>query len=57
MVVKGVLLAAVIVGLAVAAIYFLNFWNNRPEEGNDLIKMPYLVGQLYDCLLYTSRCV
>ncbi len=48
MVVKGVLVAVIIVGLAVAAIYFLNYWNNRPEEGNDLIKMPNLVGQLYD---------
>ena len=48
MVVKGVLVAAIIVGLAVAAIYFLNYWNNLPEKGNDLIKMPQLVGQLYE---------
>lgn len=48
MVVKGVLVAAVIVALAVAAIYFLNYWNNRPDEGDDLIKMPQLVGMLYE---------
>lgn len=48
MVVKGVLVAAVIVGIAVAAIYFLNYWNNRPKEGDDLMKMPQLVGQLYE---------
>lgn len=48
MVVKGIVIAAVIVGITVAAIYFLNYWNNRPEEGNDLIKMPKLVGLLYD---------
>lgn len=48
MVVKGVLAAAIIVGLAVAVIYFLNYWNNRPDEDNDLIEMPSLVGQLFD---------
>ncbi len=48
MVVKGIVIAAAIVGITVAAIYFLNYWNNRPEEGNDLIKMPKLVGLLYD---------
>ena len=48
MVVKGVLAAAIIVGLAVAVIYFLNYWNNRPEAGDDLLKMPNLVGQLYE---------
>ena len=48
MVIKGILVAAVIVGIAVAAIYFLNYWNNRPEEGNDLIEMPNLVGKLYE---------
>lgn len=48
MVIKGILVAAVIVGIAVAAIYFLNYWNNRPEEGNDLIEMPKLVGKLYE---------
>ncbi len=48
MVVKGILVAAIIVGIAVAAIYFLNYWNNRPDEGNDLIEMPNLVGQLYE---------
>ena len=35
-------------GLAVAVIYFLNYWNNRPDEDNDLIEMPSLVGQLFD---------
>ena len=48
MVVKGVLAAAIIVGLAVAVIYFLNYWNNRPEAGDDLLEMPNLVGQLYE---------
>lgn len=48
MVVKGVLVAAIIVGLAVAAIYFLNYWNNLPEKEDDLIKMPQLVGELYE---------
>lgn len=48
MVVKGVLAAAIIVGLAVALIYFLNYWNNRPEAGDDLLEMPNLVGQLYE---------
>lgn len=48
MVVKGVLVAAIIVVVAVAAIYFLNYWNNRPDEGSDLMKMPQLVGQLYE---------
>ena len=48
MVVKGILVAAIIVGIAVAAIYFLNYWNNRPDEGSDLIEMPNLVGQLYE---------
>ena len=48
MVVKGVLAAAIIVGLAVAVIYFLNYWNNRPEAGDDLLEMPTLVGQLYE---------
>ncbi len=48
MVVKGVLVAAIIVALAVGAIYFLNYWNNRPDEDNDLIKMPQLVGMLYE---------
>ena len=48
MVVKGVLTAAIIVGLAVAVIYFLNYWNNRPEAGDDLLEMPNLVGQLYE---------
>lgn len=48
MVVKGVLAAAIIVGLAVAVIYFLNYWNNRPEVGDDLLEMPNLVGQLYE---------
>ena len=48
MVVKGIVVAAVIVAIAVAAIYFLNYWNNRPDEGNDLIEMPNLVGMLYD---------
>ena len=48
MVVKGVLVAAIIVGLAVAAIYFLNYWNNLPEKDNDLMEMPQLVGKLYE---------
>lgn len=48
MVVKGVLAAAIIVSLAVAVIYFLNYWNNRPEAGDDLLEMPNLVGQLYE---------
>ena len=48
MVVKGVLAADIIVGLAVAVIYFLNYWNNRPEAGDDLLEMPNLVGQLYE---------
>ena len=48
MVVKGVLAAAIIVGLAMAVIYFLNYWNNRPEAGDDLLEMPNLVGQLYE---------
>ena len=48
MVVKGVLAAAIIVGLAVAVIYFLNYWNNRPEAGDDLLEMPNLVGQLFE---------
>ena len=48
MVVKGVLAAAIIVGLAVAVIYFLNYWKNRPEAGDDLLEMPNLVGQLYE---------
>ena len=48
MVVKGVLAAAIIVGLAVAVIYFLNYWNNRPEAGDDLLEMPNLMGQLYE---------
>ena len=48
MVVKGVLAAAIIVGLAVAVIYFLNYWNNRPEAGDDLLEMPNLEGQLYE---------
>ena len=48
MVVKGVLAAAIIVGLPVAVIYFLNYWNNRPEAGDDLLEMPNLVGQLYE---------
>lgn len=48
MVVKGVLAAAIIVCLAVAVIYFLNYWNNRPEAGDDLLEMPNLVGQLYE---------
>ncbi|MGI6255147.1 MAG: Stk1 family PASTA domain-containing Ser/Thr kinase [Acutalibacter sp.] len=48
MVVKGIVVAAVIVAIAVAAIYFLNYWNNRPDEGNDLIEMPNLVGKLYE---------
>lgn len=45
---KGVLVAVIIVGLAVAAIYFLNWWNNRPTEENDQMEMPQLVGQLYE---------
>ena len=48
MAVKGVLVAVIIVGLAVAAIYFLNWWNNRPTEENDQMEMPQLVGQLYE---------
>ena len=45
MVVKGVLAAAVIVLLAVGAVYLLNTWKDSSKE-NDQI-----------CLLYTSRCV
>lgn len=48
MAVKGVLVAVIIVGLAVAAIYFLNWWNNRPTVENDQMEMPQLVGQLYE---------
>lgn len=48
MAVKGVLVAVIIVGLAVAAIYFLNWWNDRPTEENDQMEMPQLVGQLYE---------
>ena len=48
MVVKGILVAAIIVGLAVAATQFLHYWNSRPEEGSDQIQMPNLVGKLYE---------
>ena len=48
MVVKGVQAAAIIVGIAVAVYYILNYWNNRPEAGDDLLEMPNLVGQLYE---------
>lgn len=51
MAVKGVLVAVIIVGLAVAAIYFLHWWNQQPEEKDEQIQMPQLVGQLYEDVL------
>ena len=48
MVVKGILVAVIIVAIAVAAIYFLNYWNNRPEEDNGQIEMHNFVGELYE---------
>ena len=48
MVVKGILVAVIIVAIAVAAIYFLNYWNSRPEEDNGQIEMPNFVGELYE---------
>ena len=46
MVVKGVLAAAVIVLLAVGAVYLLNTWKDSSKE-NDQIVMPDFVGKIY----------
>ena len=49
MAVKGIIAAAVIVLLAVGAVWLLNNWETLfQEEENDQLEMPNLVGQLYE---------
>ena len=47
MAVKGVLAAAVMVFLAVAAVYLFNLWSNAEPEEDDQIQLPNFVGMIY----------
>lgn len=51
MVVKGIIAAAVIVLIAVGAVWLLNNWETLTAKEDDQIEMPSLVGQLYEDVL------
>ncbi len=47
MAVKGVLAAAVMVFLAVAAVYLFNLWSNAEPEEDDQVQLPNFLGMIY----------
>lgn len=49
MVVKGIVVALILVGLAVGAVWLLNNWETLlPQQEDDHVEMPNFVGQIYE---------
>ena len=48
MAIKGIIIALVIVLLAVGGIYIMKMISDQPEEGDDQILLPNLIGKIYE---------